>query len=386
MFLDVALERNPQLCELAIELHQTGLIPPDTYLLDIDAISANAEAIASTSAEHGITPWFITKQFGRNPLIAQAIAKHIPSCTVVDFHEYRRMRSAGIKVANIGHLVQMPPRLLANALQGQPETVTVSSLEMLHEVGRVCEENGTKQGVLLKIRSDDSEVYPGQEGGFRTVAEACSFIDQSSYLSCAGVTGFPSVLFKQEQGNPVLTKTAHLVKEAHTDLCERYGKKLILNLPSHSSVATTPMLAEFGATHSEPGHALTGTTPQHAVDYSLPEIPAYVYVSEIAQTGVYTSVYGGGFYPRGQIDKALFVSSDGTRTKRALVEPTIGNIDYYRIVRDGSGLHIGDTALMAFRSQIFVTRSLVAVVSPSQRKILGFYDSQGLLETEVNYG
>ena len=46
MFLDVIRRRNPRLIEQAIALHQFGQLPANTYVIDLDAVEANARAIA----------------------------------------------------------------------------------------------------------------------------------------------------------------------------------------------------------------------------------------------------------------------------------------------------------------------------------------------------
>lgn len=38
MFLPVTIERNPALVETAINLHRSGKIHPNTYVLDVDVI------------------------------------------------------------------------------------------------------------------------------------------------------------------------------------------------------------------------------------------------------------------------------------------------------------------------------------------------------------
>ena len=130
-------------------------------------------------------------------------------------------------------------------------------------------------------------------------------------------------------------------------------------------MASLPLLAELGATHGEPGHALTGTTPLHAVDPAQPEKPAYVYVSEVAHTldDGRPAVFGGGFYARSHIRGALLPR---TGKRLGVQDAPPENIDYYRLLdapADGADVRLGDTVLFAFRTQIFVTRSTVAVVS-----------------------
>ena len=42
MFLDLILRRNPTLVEQAIALHQTGALPANCYVIDLDAVERNA--------------------------------------------------------------------------------------------------------------------------------------------------------------------------------------------------------------------------------------------------------------------------------------------------------------------------------------------------------
>ena len=47
MFLDLILRRNPTLVEQAIALHQAGLVPANSYVIDLDAVTRNAAVIAA---------------------------------------------------------------------------------------------------------------------------------------------------------------------------------------------------------------------------------------------------------------------------------------------------------------------------------------------------
>ena len=49
MFLDVLRRRNPRLIEQAIALHQAGRIPANSYVIDLDAVEANARTHARRS-------------------------------------------------------------------------------------------------------------------------------------------------------------------------------------------------------------------------------------------------------------------------------------------------------------------------------------------------
>ena len=112
----------------------------------------------------------------------------------------------------------------------------------------------------------------------------------------------------------------------------------------------------------------------------LPEKPAMVYVSEVSHNlDGQAYFYGGGYYRRGHFSSALI--GDAHSLVRDNVNPfSDENIDYYLSTQREHP--IGSTVIAAFRTQIFVTRSDVAVVSGIQKgitKIEGIYDSLGNL-------
>ena len=72
MFIDVTRRRNPDLIDAAVSLHRAGEIPSNCYIIDLDTVSANAAVVAAAARSHGLTPYQMTKQFGRNPIVARA--------------------------------------------------------------------------------------------------------------------------------------------------------------------------------------------------------------------------------------------------------------------------------------------------------------------------
>ena len=76
MFLDALMTRNPRLVESAASLALEGAIPPNTYVFDLDAIAANGQAIRAAAEQHGLSLYWMLKQVGRNPLIADALVAH----------------------------------------------------------------------------------------------------------------------------------------------------------------------------------------------------------------------------------------------------------------------------------------------------------------------
>ncbi|WP_030267120.1 alanine racemase [Streptomyces violens] len=396
MFLDAVLHRNPELVTFAAELHDSGAIPPDTYVMDLDAIESNAELLAREADRLGLSLWFVVKQIGRNPELIAAIARHIPRFTAIDPPEARVLHAAGAQAGNLGHLVQIPSRALPEMLAWRPETVTVYDLANARAVSDAATRLGFVQDVLIRLEGAAGAVYPGQEGGVRLGgatdgSEAPgraggpdgldAFITEAERLSgirVAGVTAFPCVLCDPDTGEPRPTPNFALARAAVERLAARGYTDLKLSAPSATSMATLPLLARLGATHGEPGHALTGTTPLHAVDHAQPEQPAYVYVSEVAHmlADGRPALYGGGFYARGGAREAL-IPRTGARLR--VEDAPAANIDYYRLLAPGDA-RVGDTAVLAFRTQIFVTRSSVAVVaglSSGAPKLSGLYDPLG---------
>ncbi|MEU5973782.1 alanine racemase [Streptomyces sp. NPDC047315] len=403
MFLDTVIARNPELVDVAATLHEQGAIPPDTYVVDRDAVAANAALLAAEADRLGLTLWFVVKQLGRNPELIRAVADHIPAYAAIDAGEARTLHATGAaRPGNLGHLVQIPRRALPELLAWRPETVTVYDAANARAVSDAAVDLGLVQDVLVRIESAPGAGYPGQDGGVPLdgLDAFAHAVEALPGIRIAGVTAFPCLLCDPTTGAPHPTPNLTLAIRArqalaargHTGLNDRTGQDgrtgLKLSAPSATSVAALPLLAEHGVTHAEPGHALTGTTPLHAVDPHQPEKPAYVYVTEVAHTLAdgRPAVFGGGFYPRARIDSALLPRT-GQRLRVA--DAPAENIDYYRLLDapppGAPAPRIGDTAVLSFRTQIFVTRSTVAVVaglSSGAPRLTGLYDAQGrALET-----
>lgn len=384
MFLDSLLARNPALIDAATDLHRRGAIPPDTYVMDLDAIEGNAALLAAEAERLGLDLWFVVKQLGRNPELIRAIARHIPKYAAIDPPEARTLHAAGARAGNLGHLVQIPHRALPEMLAWRPETVTVYDVANARAVSEAALRLGFVQDVMVRLEGAEGSVYPGQEGGvpLAAIEEFAAAVERLPGVRIAGVTAFPCVLCDPVTGLPAPTPNFEIALKARHILATRGHEDLKLSAPSATSVATLPLLAELGATHGEPGHSLTGTTPLHARDLGQPEQPAYVYVTEVAHTLAdgRPAVFGGGFYARSHITSALLPR---TGLRLPVQDAPAQNIDYYRLLdapEPSADVRAGDTALLAFRTQIFVTRSTVAVVaglSTGAPRLVGLYDAQG---------
>lgn len=383
MFLPITERRNPALIDAAVALHRSGQIDPDTYVIDRDAVGRNSAALAAAADEHGIGLWFVAKQYGRNPLVTATVAASIPAGAAIDHREARMLAGGGAQLGNVGHLVQIPRRRLPGILGLDPAYVTVFDTGNLEAVAEAAAALGRRQPVLLRVRGAPEATFPGQEGGFDPddVPGAVELARKLPGVEIAGATGFPCISFDTASRRPRPTATMKRVHAA-AEALRADGIDPLLSLPSHTSVSTIPQIAAAGGRMGEPGHALTGTTPQHAEDPGLAEQPAMVYVSEIAQLGTAPSVAGGGFYSRGH-ERGLLVDTASGPQHATLHSAPADAIDYYRRFdwhAEGVRAQVGDTAVMAFRTQVFVTRSRVAVVSGvggSGPVLDGIFDSSG---------
>ena len=90
MFLEVLRRRNPEFLRAAAGLHIRGVVPANSYVLDLDAITANARALSEEAARHGLMVFAMTKQAGRNPPFCAAVrAGGIAAAVAVDMADAR---------------------------------------------------------------------------------------------------------------------------------------------------------------------------------------------------------------------------------------------------------------------------------------------------------
>ncbi|MEI5995313.1 YhfX family PLP-dependent enzyme [Candidatus Enterococcus mansonii] len=380
MFLPMMKQENPALIDAGIYLHQTGQILPDTYILDLDTIRMNSAVMLESAKKIGIELFFMLKQIGRNPLIAKELmAMGYRGAVVVDFKEALTMMENQIPLCNVGHLVQIPDQLVENIMVYGAEYITVFSLEKLEQINAVAQKLGIKQKVLLKVVADDDQLYEGQFGGFllKDLAETSKVFHEFGAIEFSGITSFPCFLFDETYTTLSQTKNVETIEKARAIMRQAGFAVPELNVPSASCSETFPFIKEIGGTQAEPGHALTGTTPLHAYK-AQPEKPALVYVSEISHNFKGKAYfYGGGYYRRGHLNSVL-IDEANTRTEDQVESFSDESIDYY--LSTSAEHHVGASVIAAFRTQIFVTRSNVAIVkgiSEGKPEIVGIFDSQG---------
>ena len=382
MFVEQTRKRNRELVDAAFYFHQSGRLLPDSYLIDVDAFCENGKKILAEAKKHDFRMYFMLKQVGRNPYLAKKLIElGYDGAVTVDFKEALTMLEHEIPIGNVGHLVQVPTAMMEKIVAYAPEVMTVYSLDKVYAIDRAAGRLGKKQGILLRVFGENDMIYSGQTAGFTLdeMKEAVLEIKENCpNIVIEGVTSFPCYLYKEEIGEIAATENLHTLLAAKERLEELGYHDLIINTPSATCVKTVDMMVRLGGNCGEPGHGLTGTTPLHAVS-DQPEIPAMVYVSEISHNFLGKAYcYGGGHYRRSHMSHALVGKDERTARMLTVLAPSDESIDYHFGLSEQC--EVGETVVMAFRSQIFVTRSdvvLVEGISSGRPKIVGVYDSQG---------
>ncbi|WP_404454906.1 YhfX family PLP-dependent enzyme [Virgibacillus necropolis] len=373
MFLDVTKRRNPELIHAGVSLHQKGEIPPNTYVIDVDILKENTNKLATVAKDHKFDLYFMSKQLGRFPEIANLIVESgIKKAVAVDFDEGKVLADHGIAIGNIGHLVQPGKHQWKEILSWRPEVVTVFSYERAEQLANNAVNIGVNQDILLKVVGHEDSIYESQEGGI-LLEDLPEVIDQIVALegvTIVGVTTFPNLKLASDKTKMIPTKNLNTLLKAR-EILEQNGIDVKqVNGPSGTSSETIPFLAEEGVTHGEPGHGLTGTTPLHAFK-DLAEKPAIVYVSEVShKSDENYHVIAGGFYGRSNMEGCLVGHNQQTILNQYVQanQTSPETIDYYGAIDIPTDfpIEIGDTAIFAFRTQVFVTRAHVALVEGIQ--------------------
>ncbi|HBC5671488.1 TPA: YhfX family PLP-dependent enzyme [Citrobacter koseri] len=382
MFIHALKRQNPALITAAIRLWQQGRIVPDSWVIDVDLVLENGKRLVDTAHQYGITLYLMTKQLGRNPWLAEKLlALGYAGIVTVDYKEARVMRRAGLPVAHQGHLVQIPSRQIDEAVEQGTDVITLFSLEKAREVSAAAVKAGRVQAVMLKIYGEQDFLYPGQESGFplARLDDAVNDIRCLPGLHITGLTHFPCLLWDDASGETRPTPNLHSLVKARQQLEEQEIAIEQLNAPSATSCASLPLLARYGVTHAEPGHALTGTIPSNQQG-DQPERIAMLWLSEISHHFRGNSYcYGGGYYRRGHARNALvFTPENDVPAKTTLESVDDSSIDYYLPL--AGTFPVSSAVVLCFRTQIFVTRSDVVLVSGIQRgaaEIVARYDSLG---------
>ena len=156
MYLQRLVERNPRLLETAIELHQSGHIPPNTWVIDLDVIAENARVLTSEAKRLGLTTYLMSKQYCRNPYVnLVAIENGLHKTVAVDMPGALQMRRYGIPIGHMGHLNQIPRHLTPDAVAMRPEVITVYNLEHARWINDAATQEGFRFGGWDGFLSDN---------------------------------------------------------------------------------------------------------------------------------------------------------------------------------------------------------------------------------------
>ncbi len=328
------------------------------------------------------------KQIGRNPLVAKKLMDiGYKGAVCVDYKEALCMIDNDIHISNVGHLEQIPNACLTKIIGSKPDYVTVYSLAKIKQINDVAAKLNVKQKLIIRLTDDDSNLYSGQIAGFNsnyldTLIEEIAKLDN---VCIGGLTAFPGLLYEEEFKEIRPTENIKALNRG-IEICAKHGlNNLNINIPSATCTASMKLIHELRGTSGEPGHGLSGTTPLHK-SYKQVENVGYCYVSEISHNYKDKSYcYGGGNYRRGHMENVLVGTSLDDCVSAKVYAPENDSIDYhFEIDRN---FDVGLTCVMCFRTQIFTTRSHVAIVSGIQSgkpKLVGLYDSLGK-EIEKNW-
>jgi predicted amino acid racemase len=405
--LTKTVRKNPDLVRVAARLHQKGEIPPDTYVLDLDAIIENSCKIYAEARKFGLECYLCAKQFGRNPLVIKAIMNSgIREAMAMDMEGLKSLHRCGVPVAHVGHYGQIPTSQLEYVLRKiRPHVITVFSLEKARQISEVASRLGITQKLLVKVL-DDPRLEALTTGGGYGEEEALDVIKQMNQMDnvkVVGATTYPAFYFS------IFNKTYTMSDnfKAMMRVVHRMEKELEIrieqvNAPGRNCVRNMELAAQNGATHVEPGQSFMGTLPSDAFLDDSPELQAVVYVTEISHYfNGHALAFGDSYMATAVIGSlkndmkyeyvyACVGSDPDTLPDQplALARPQefwhsdLGWSMYCSLMPKAKA-NVGDTVVFGFRPQIYRTpRGRVAVIDGIQRKkprLLGLFDRSGVL-------
>ncbi len=376
MFLEKTLEKNLGFVLNVAQLHKEGKIAPDSYVIDVNTFESNAKKMIEAAKKKEIRLFFMLKQVGRNPYLAKKLIDlGYSGAVVVDFREAEVMMKNNIPIGNVGHLVQPPKQYLEKLIQYNCEVFTVFSFEKCQEINEICTKLNRKQKVIIKVYDNQDILYSMQEGGVHlsNLVEFLNQLKELEFIEVVGVTAFPCFLYDNQENDILPTNNYGTVLKARDILVENGFKIEVLNLPSSTCTHLIDKIDDnLNNVVLEPGHGLSGTTPYHS-HYDSVEIPCVVYLSEISHHYQNQSYcYGGGHYRRSHVQNAI-VFKDYYYDEDKVTPASDEAIDYYFKLNE---MHpISSTVIMAFRFQMFVSRSNVVLIENSN--VVGVYNGLG---------
>jgi predicted amino acid racemase len=303
--------------------------------------------------------------------------------------EARVLNRFGLPVGHVGHLSNVAKNAVPDILAMEPEVVTVFTYEAAKNVSDAARAMGREQDLYVRVNRPGDECFQGMIGGWteEECVEGIRPILDLPNVRVAGLTAFVNISYQTTDAHAARpTDTFFTMMRAKEKLETELGlQNLRVNAPGGNNCATFGTLAEHGATDVEPGIGLMGSSLAHA-HQDLPERPAQVYVSEVMhhwQDEAYVLVGGLAYYTG--------VGSEETNPIRCATGSTFEEAqDNFMALKarslpvghgvcvDGRNAKVGDSAVFAFRAQLYGNRAPVAVVSgigSGEPKVEGLFDS-----------
>jgi len=401
------IEKNPTLIRAATVLHQSGEIPADTYVIDLDMVRSNSERLHREATKNGLKSYICAKQFGRNPLVCKAIMNSgIRDAMAHDIEGAKNLHRHGIPVKHLGHFGQVPASELRYVLEKiKPDVITVFSVEKAKQISEMASKLQVHQGLLLKIIDDPRLELLMVGGGFTEdeAMNAAKQIQSMKNVKVAGTTAYPAFSFnissKTYRTSPNFEAMIRLAKRLENEL----GLKLDqINAAGQNCVENMSLAAQDGATHVEPGHSFIGTLASFAFLDNPVELPAVVYVTEISHFfsghalafgDSYMTTVGFGSVKNDLMYEYVYACVGGNPDEliknvmparpQHLPHSDQGWFLYCCLIPDrNTHVKVGDTAVLSFRPQIFRTpKGRVAVIDGIHRgkpRLLGLFDRSGV--------
>jgi len=383
--LDAMARRNPGLPRAAARLHRERLIPPDTYVLDLDAVRANAAKLHAAFDRVGLAAYYEPKQFGRCPLVCAALVDAgFESAIALDLEEAASLHANGFKVGHVGHLGQ-PAAAEAEwvVTDLRPEVVTVYSREKAAELGG--------QDLLLRPIGPDDLLRDLVAGGTpeNELVETARAIER-----VVGVTSYPVLRYDVRERRWTPTANMATLVRARESLEQAGFQVTQVNAAGNACVSSAELLAREGATHVEPGHAFVGSTPGHFFE-DFDELPALAWVSEVSHAlgdRVYAFAHGLvanhtiGFWNAVDYERLLaLVGPDPDALARVTADPpdfVHSDPSSYLYLRLHSARpRVGDTVVLGVRTQVYRANSarlaVVEGIAADRPRLLGLFDRNG---------
>lgn len=381
MFLAKLKETDPLLIETAVSLHQQGKLLPDTYAVDVDAFLDNAKAIKEAADAQHIHLYYMLKQIGRNPWLAQQLEDlGYEGAVAVDWKECQVLMKHHLHLSHAGHLVQIPSAMVKEIVAYGCDYITVYSLKKIQEIEEAAASLNKIQKIMIRVIGPEDLIYSGQTAGFYLdeLKATGEYARKCPHVQIAGVTSFPCFLFDETTQDMEPQPNLKTVLKAK-EMLEGMGFVIEnVNAPSATCVRTIEKMQGYGINSAEPGHGLSGTTPLHAVK-NCKEIPCVCYVSEVSHNlDGKAYCFGGGYYRRGHLRHALVGSGDSDMKETLVTPPNLDSIDYHFMLDEA--FPEGDAVIMSFRYQVFVTRSdvcLIQGIHTGKPEIAGIYSALG---------